>query len=206
MLILTAGNFGKAIGRRLQDSQGARCIDLDAAMASLDSLLPEAGFVGVATWRALPAVAKAIDDACFKHAVRWSMVQLDGALLTCGPLVIPGTTACHHCYLKRAAAHALAPAWDKALHDYYEAHPEAGPSGYPAALVEIGAAALADDAIATSAGARVRTIDILTSNFAESEVIGVHQCPRCRKRAPGTDPTNRSIANLMPRLESFFNE
>lgn len=204
MLILTAGEFGKAVGRRLSESHGARCADLAEGCARLPALLDGEEFVGVATWRPYPQLCREIDDACFAHGMRWSMVELAGDTLTCGPLVAPGQGACHHCYLRRAASFRRAPERETALRACFDADPALGVQGFPAALVMIGAAALAEDAADGAPAARVRSVDVLTSSVRESEVIGVHRCPRCRARAPGFDPTSRSSAALVPSLEELL--
>lgn len=204
MIIFTAGPFGQAVGARLAASHGAVLADLHASAGRFERLLDGHDFAAVASWRAVPALCRELDDACFARGVRWSMVQIDGEVLTCGPLVEPGHGACHHCYQRRAAAQTASLKWERALEDYYETRPEAGPAGYPAALVEIGAAALAEDLAAHGAGARVRSIDVLTSIVRESEVLGIHRCPRCRARAPGFDPTERSVRDLVPQLERIL--
>jgi len=205
MLIFTAGSFGRAVGRRLADMHDARCADLVEHASSFGNIVRGADFVGVAVSRPYPALCQAIDVACFEQGIRWSMVQLHGDTLTCGPLVIPGRTACHHCFLSRAASHYTGAAWERALRAHYAAQPDDGPAGYPAALVEIGANALAGDARTQVARARVRSVDVLTSSVRESEVVGIHQCPRCRKRPAGYDPTERSVEHLVPSLENLLN-
>jgi bacteriocin biosynthesis cyclodehydratase domain-containing protein len=204
MLIFTAGHFGQALGARMAASHGATCVDLLASAGQFDQLVEDASFVAVASWRAHPALCRELDDACFRHGVRWSMVQLDGDVLTCGPLVQPGKGACHHCYQSRAAAHSAALKWERELQAYYELNPEQGPAGYPAALLEIGAASLADDVLAVDAGARVRTIDVISSSVRESEVIGIHRCPRCRSRGPNDNPADCTVDILVPQLESIL--
>ena len=119
---------------------------------------------------------------------------------------MPGEGACHHCYLQRTASFQHAPERDRAVRGFFDLNPDAGPSGYPAALVGIGAAALVEDAVAIGVAARVRCVDILTSGVRESEVIGIHHCPRCRKRPAGYDPTRRSSMHLVPRLEGLLHE
>lgn len=206
MLILTSGHFGEAVGARLAASHDAVLANLHASAGRMESLLAGHDFVAVATWRAEPALCRELDDVCFAHGVRWSMVQIDGDVLTCGPLVEPGRGACHHCYQQRASAQTASLQWARALQAHYDTHPDAGPAGYPAVLVTIGAAALAEDKEAYGAAARVRTIDILTSIVRESSVIGIHRCPRCRSRGPDFDPTERSVADLVPHLERILHE
>jgi len=206
MLILTAGNLGRAIGNRLHQSHGARCVDLLESSSQLESLIRDEAFVGVATWRPYPDLCQLIDDICFTHGIRWSMVELHGDTLTCGPLVIPTKSACHHCFIRRTASHFNAPEWERTIRKFYDLNPEAGVMGYPNALVEIGASALAEDAINASGGGRVRTIDVVSSIVRESEVIGIHNCPRCRSRYAGFDPVERSVKNLIPHLEGLLND
>jgi bacteriocin biosynthesis cyclodehydratase domain-containing protein len=206
MLILCSGNFGKAVADRLQAKHDVTCVPLPDGCNRLDELLQNQDFVGVASWRPHPDLCKQIDNACFVHGIRWSMACLSENTLICGPLVIPGQGACYHCYLQRVASHHAAPDWERGAQSYYDEHVEAGPIGYPMALVEIAAAALAEDAVASGVGARLRSVDILGSGVQESEVIGIHRCPRCRKRADGYDPTQRFVADLVPAIKRMLNE
>jgi len=204
MLILTAGHFGRAVGQHLAAHHGARCADLAQACAQLPALLDGEDFVGVALWRPYPQLCREVDQACFARGVRWSMVESQGETLTCGPLVVPGQGACHHCYQRRTASFLRAPEREQALRAHFDAQPECGVPGYPQALVMIGAAALLEDAAAGAPAARVRSVDVLTSSVRESEVIGIHRCPRCRPRDAGFDPTSRAAGALQPALEELL--
>lgn len=206
MLIFTAGNLGRAIGDRLRQSHGAGCFDLLESVTRLESLVKDEVFVGVATWRPYPGICRMIDEVCFMYGIRWSMVELHGDTLTCGPLVVPTKSACHDCFIRRTASHFNSPEWERTIRKFYDLNLEAGVMGYPNALVEIGASALVDDATNTSGGGRVRTIDVVSSVVRESEVIGIHNCPRCRSRFAGFDPAERSVKHLIPHLEGLLND
>lgn len=206
MLILHSGNLGQAIAERLQASHAATIADLQEAVTRLDQLLPGQDFVGLATWRPYPELGQQIDNACFAHGIRWSCVTLNEFSLICGPLVVPGEGACYHCHLQRQASHGMAPDWEQAVTGFYAEQPHAGPAGYPRALVEIGAAALAEDAVAQGVAARMRNVDILGAGVQESTVIGIHRCPRCRPRTAQHDPRQRSIEVLIPALKGLLDE
>lgn len=206
MLILHSGNLGAAIAQRLQNRHAAKVADLHEAGAMLEQFLPGQAFVGVAAWRPFSDLFRLIDTACFKYGIRWSSVTLNEFSLNCGPLVVPGRGACYHCYLQRKESHNLASDWERAAQAYYTEHPQEGPLGYPQALVEIGAAALAEDAMADATPARIRSVDVLGAGVQESTVIGIHRCPRCRQRLGAHDPAQRSVEILIPAIKELFNE
>ena len=69
-------------------------------------LVEQHAFVAVATWRPYVQVCRALDDVCHRLRRRWSVVEISGSALTCGPAIVPGSGAgCYHCFNARTDAH-----------------------------------------------------------------------------------------------------
>ncbi|MEP7185013.1 MAG: TOMM precursor leader peptide-binding protein [Rhodanobacter sp.] len=201
MIIFTAGSFGAQVGERLAQLRGAKVLPLRNDRELLREQVREASFVAVAAWRPHVLACELIDDLCFETRVPWSLAEINGQRLSCGPLVRPGEGACYHCYRRRWLSHNKAPEREQVLQQAYDHDDTLGPAGFIGPMVEIAAQSLAGDASASSAEAgRLRLVDVLNGAVLESAVIGVHECPRCRPRA-STRPGDRFVRTLVPEFE-----
>lgn len=200
--ILTAGEFGDRVALRLREQwPAATTAALAHERESLRPLIEAAQFVAVAAWRPYAATFRVIDELCFETRTPWSVAEIHGQRLTCGPLVRPEHGPCYGCYRMRWNSHHPAPQRELVLERAYARDPNLGPPGFIGPLVEIAAAALIEDVTATADKAgRLRLIDILTGAVLESEVIAVHGCARCqpvRDKLPG----ERFVRHLAPALQ-----
>jgi hypothetical protein len=123
MLILTSGKFGAAVGARLVATHGVTTAELWTARADLDSLVRNTDFIGVAIWRPEIEACREIDTLCHYRGIRWSLAELHGSVLSCGPLVIPGHGACYHCYRQRELSHHKSLERERVLLAAYENDP-----------------------------------------------------------------------------------
>ena len=186
LLLFTEGRFGRAVAERVAVSNpDLTVLRLTLSLQSLDELVPQASFVGLALWRRYPSATDAIDDACTRHGVPWSSVSLEGKFLVMGPLVSPGKGACYACYRKRWSTHLVLPERELALDAAYDADLEIGCGGFPPSSISIAAAGLALDRIeASTSPGRVRRLDLLHCVLQETRVVRVHGCDRCGGRLP----------------------
>lgn len=172
-LILAGGAFGHAVARRLQPLLQAAVLPVDEG--THPSLWPRTDLIVLATGSERPRLAEGVDHAAHAWKVPWFPVHLSPAEVQCGPVVVPGRTACHACYVKRRAQHGRKQAEERA------------PSGYPEHHVGI-AAALARQAVEeiregpASLGATVRRFGQVDGLTSASPVVAVDRCPRCRTR------------------------
>lgn len=207
MLILTAGDFGRDVGHWLAGHAGAQVHDLMDALPALDDLAAGHDFIGVALWRPYVQACETLDDWCHAHGVRWSLVQLQGSTVACGPLVVPGQHggACYHCALARQRTHRKGAERERVIEDAYGRDPSLGVPGFLRAQVLIAASALEEDSRADASQAgRTRSVDALTASVRESSVVALHDCPRCRPLPEGYDATRRGVEVLIPSLEGVL--
>lgn len=206
MIVFTAGSFGVQVGKRLAQLQGATVLPLHHDRQAMREQIREADFVAVASWRPHVRACELIDDLCFEARIPWSLVEINGQRLICGPLVRPGEGACYHCHRRRWLSHHKAPEREQVLQQAYDHDDTLGPIGFIGPMVEMAAQALAGDASASRAEAgRLRLVDVLNGAVLESAVIGVHECPRCRPRAAARTG-DRFVRALVPEFERLVGE
>ncbi|MFE6460590.1 TOMM precursor leader peptide-binding protein [Streptomyces cinereoruber] len=199
LLVLASGDFGKDVARRLRDEpreHGHEITLREIDEGTHPSLWPRADLIVLATSHARPRIDEATDRAAFAWGTPWFGVHTDATEVLCGPVVVPGRTACHRCYLRRRAQHRR-PGHDTA--DTAERHP----TGYPAHHAGIAAAfarqaveeALAAPADAEAIGGTVRKFDQISGATSKAPVIAVDRCDRCRTAADG-DALWRRLATI----------
>ena len=209
IFVLTSGPFGQAVGQqvclRLQaDGRAAEALALPLEQPSMAAVAARAAAIAVAVWRPYPQALRWLDDACFGQGVPWTLAELHGTRLTCGPVVVPGQGPCHHCYQRRWASHHPAPDRELVIERAYRHDPTLGPKGFVQPMVAIAASALVEDLHqpALRAG-QVRLVDVLTGAVQETAVLGIHACPRCGVRHDGP-PGSRFINQLAPAIEELL--
>ncbi|HET6435792.1 MAG TPA: TOMM precursor leader peptide-binding protein [Xanthomonadaceae bacterium] len=202
LLALHAGDFGLAVAERVAAADpAALLLPLDAADDALEAAVAVSDFVAVASWRPYLDACRWLDDACHRLGRRWAVVELSGSMLDCGPLIDPGAgTGCYHCYLARTDAHRREGDRRRVLRQAYALDPRLGPQGHTPALVAIAAASLVGHRTSATSG-RFRHVDVLSGGVMESELIPLHDCPRCRPHASGRRPDRRYVEALVPALE-----
>jgi bacteriocin biosynthesis cyclodehydratase domain-containing protein len=188
LVLFGEGRFGAAVVAALAAELPVRHRgSLLADVPRLPDLVAGAGFVGVALWRPYRGALDALDDACARAGVPWSVVIVDRSRLQCGPVVSPGAGPCHRCVERRRQAHWRAPDREDELEQALAADAGLGIAGFLPSAVGIAAAALRLDARehAVAAG-RLRITDLLHGTCEETRAVGVHGCARCdRAGAPG---------------------
>lgn len=207
MIIFTAGDFGQAVADRISVLRSEFKVfpltvvtDTDA----FEKIIKDAAFVAVATWRPYLKELMLIDQYAFDHKFSWSLAEIHGQRLMCGPLVIPGAGACYSCFRQRLLTQHKSPDRERVLESYYRSSPQAGPFGHVNALVEIATQAILEDAsLGADDAGRFRAIDVLSGAVLESRVIGVHECPRCRPK-DYTEVGGRFTQHLIPEIERIM--
>ncbi|WP_214326794.1 TOMM precursor leader peptide-binding protein [Nonomuraea sediminis] len=192
-LILALDPFGHAVAARL------RAADPTALVHHVDdgthpSLWPHADVIVLAAGRERLGLAEAVDRAAHAWRVPWFGVHPSAGELRCGPVVIPGRTACHACYLRRREQHRTTEP------DQVERRM---PTGHPAHHVGV-AAALARQALAEAVdgpepgaiGATVRLFGQVDGATRTATVVAVDRCPRCRTRPVRDDELWPAFARI----------
>jgi bacteriocin biosynthesis cyclodehydratase domain-containing protein len=185
--ILCIGNYGKAVGRYLQDFRDDGVVTrIEKGFLPPPSTWPASRMIVAASWRPAPKLYSVLDE--FSHKTRRSFIPLylDSSLLRIGPIVCPGQEGCWHCGMARSLQHAVLAAERKLIWDHYNANPNVGPLGYLEPFAVIGAAQLSTiiDEIDSgrSKGGVIWQIDLLTSQVTVGRVVGIHGCPHCGVR------------------------
>jgi bacteriocin biosynthesis cyclodehydratase domain-containing protein len=202
ILMLTGGEFGAAVSRRIAGTREVTLCDLSAPLERIAQLVERHEFVAVATWRPYMEICRSLDATCHRLQRPWSLVEISGSALICGPSIVPGSGAgCYHCFNARTDAHRRDADRLRALRNAYANNPALGPAGYTQGMVAIAAASLLEDATSRKSAGRFRQIDVLTGAVLESRLIALHDCPRCRPQPEDHDPTRRFVVALLPELQ-----
>jgi len=205
MLIITGGNFGADVARRIarMGSEFVLC-DVNAPAEETYELVAAHELVLLAVWRPYIDFARGLDEACHDHGRPWAAAEVSGTTLTCGPLFVPGSgKGCYGCLLARVDSHQRSGDRTRALRQAYAADPALGPGGYTGPMAAIAAAALVEAAAGGATG-RFRKLDLLTGSVLETELIPRHDCPHCRPAPAGYIPTSRFIESMVPQLEDIL--
>ncbi|MFJ7159597.1 TOMM precursor leader peptide-binding protein [Streptomyces sp. NPDC101118] len=194
LLILTAGAFGAAVAEGLAARHPGATV-LDVSQGSHPSLWPDSDLIVLATGEGREVLADMVDASAHAWNRPWFPVQAGPLDLRCGPVVVPGRTACHQCYTRRRAQHTAPTA------DGHPAGAATAPpvSGYAPHHVAI-AVGLAEQAVhealaepggpgaAEGIGATVRSFGLVEGVTSASAVVAVDRCSRCR---PARSPESR---------------
>jgi bacteriocin biosynthesis cyclodehydratase domain-containing protein len=201
MIALTEGRFGAAVGAILARQAGANVHRLLDSRPRLAELVAGAGFVAVALWRLCEAECDELDEICARQRIPWSAAYLQGEMLFCGPVVVPGAGPCFRCFRRRYLTHNPAADRERALLRAYGRDPRLGPEGFVPPVAWLAAAALMEDRQRLGAQAgRVRRIDLCTGGtLVDASVIGVHGCRRCRP-SEQDESGARFVRDMVPAL------
>jgi hypothetical protein len=199
--MLTAGEFGAAVGEQIANSLNAEVHSLLSVKDELETLIKQYDYIAVASWRPYVKLYRQIDQICFDNNIRWSVTDMNGQVLRCGPLVIPTQGTCYHCFYSREVSHLKAVQRSSIAEGNFERQDSMGLAGFIQPLVSIAASSLTEDSTADAKKAsRFRFVDILASSVRESKVIGIHNCPRCRPKDDDADQSRRFVDGMIPTL------
>ncbi|MCF4139620.1 TOMM precursor leader peptide-binding protein [Streptomyces sp. Tue 6430] len=198
LLVLASGAFGKDVARRLEHGAPERGHDIttmEMDEGTHPSLWPRADLIVLATSHERSRINEAADRAAFAWGTPWFGVYSTATEVMCGPVVVPGRTACHQCYVRRRNQHRRP---EHSTADTGDRHP----TGYPVHHVGIAAAfarqaveealRLPDDEEAI--GGTVRKFDQITGGTSRSAVIAVDRCARCRTVATSDELWRRLVS------------
>ncbi len=196
--VISAGAFGRAVAASLRTLVPHTIETSLEPSAFHPSRWPVARMHLLAAWRPVPAVSRTLDE--MSHAWRTPFIEavMDTPFLRVGPIVVPGSGACHACAERRALQHSPRPREHQAVREHYDAHPQQGPHGFLPAFAAIAAARLADavrdlDRDPAAAAGRVWRMHMIQRDTTSATVVGIHGCPRC---GLGRDEATRSVLRL----------
>ncbi|MEU9982273.1 cyclodehydratase [Streptomyces sp. NPDC050856] len=173
---------GDTFGRRLMEHRGVPT----EHQVSLEDLrhgaTPPADVVVPVHSGGEPELRDEVDRICAERGTPSAGLQLQPTRIVCGPVAVPGRTACYSCYRKRAAQHAGTARhydMDAALSGLAEGF---GPQHLAAAsgLLELALTEIAGGV--TGIGGTVRTFNLLSGAVSASVTVSVNRCARCGDR------------------------
>ncbi|MFB9903836.1 hypothetical protein [Allokutzneria oryzae] len=139
-----------------------------------------------------PDLRDEVDRICAERGTPSVGLQLLPTKIVCGPVVVPGHTACHSCYRRRSAQHAA-----KARHLDVDASLSGLPLGFGAqhlavasGLLELALTEIAEGV--TGIGGTVRTFNLVSGSVTAAVTVAVDRCPRCGGRFAAARATGAS--------------
>ncbi|MDA2804668.1 TOMM precursor leader peptide-binding protein [Nocardiopsis suaedae] len=150
--------------------------------------LPEAEALVVIVAGHDPELREAVDRIGFARGVPSVGVELLPRRIVCGPVVVPGETACYACHLRRIEQHTEQRA-EGAGADEAAAAAYGLEEGFAPAHLFLARGLLAQ-AFAEMRGApqddgpggTVRSFDLVTGGLSSARTVAVHGCTRCGAR------------------------
>ncbi|WP_329529417.1 TOMM precursor leader peptide-binding protein [Streptomyces sp. NBC_01462] len=142
----------------------------------------------------------AVDTFAFEWSLTWAPLVLTSRGVRLGPVVTPGSSACYHCFLRRRLQHDWEVGETRAWWDSVTRDPSNTVAGWlPSDLMMArgltqALVAMGPDAFAGT----VVTYDGVLGDMSRDPVIGVHACPRCRRRPDRDADTWAALAQLFP--------
>ena len=203
---LPQGQFGQAVVHRLARPQD---VVLPVDHALVDALVPYADRLVLVADADRVALREALDDLSFTRSLPSLGLELTPTELRCGPLVVPGRTACYHCYARRRQQHGYRPLPEDL---------EPLPQGYARHHVVLGAGLISlalgvldregpvdggepgpDDATgADGLDGQVWTVDLVTGMTSLARTIATDRCETCSGRYAARRDGVPALAALLP--------
>ena len=203
---LPQGRFGHAVVEHLAEPQDVvLSVDHGLVYASV----PYADRLVMISDADRTPVREALDEVSFVRSLPSLGLELTPTELRCGPLVVPGRTACYHCYARRRQQHGYRPLPEDL---------EPLPQGYARHHVVLGAGLISlalgvldregpvdggepgpDDATgADGLGGQVWTVDLVTGMTSLARTIATDRCETCSGRYAARRDGVPALAALLP--------
>ena len=189
---LPQGGFGHAVAHRLASKRDIVLpVDdglTDAAVPYADRLVLIADPDHLSFTRGLPSVG----------------LELSPTELRCGPLVVPGRTACYRCYDRRRRQHGRTPVPEtlEALEQGYAHHHVVIGAGLVMLALDVLDRDPADGTAGASdvdeLGGRVWTVDLVAGATSLARTVATDRCETCSARYAARRSGTEELARLLP--------
>ena len=201
--VVSVGPLGRAIARHLRSLRADTVETSGEAGVPPDP--PAARLTVVASWRPAPALCEWWDAHSHERGRPFIPVVADSAILSVGPVIVPGASACWRCWIRRTRQHAPGLSRKVALWRHYAEQTDAGPQGYlePFALAAAARVSQMVDALerGEAVAGQVWQVHMISRRITLGTVVGVHGCPRC---GLGREAAARSHADMREALASLW--
>jgi hypothetical protein len=158
-------------------------IEVGVDWTTVGKMSSEYNTLVLAASRPEPVICDLFDQECAKGATAFIPLILDSCVLRLGPLVLPGTRCCWRCWSYRILQHSDSPRHQRAINDFYSAHPNVGPQGYLEPFALMGAArilqALAGIQNSVAEGGYYWQLNVITRDVISGIAVGISGCSRC---------------------------
>lgn len=162
----------------------------------------------VAGGRPQPALLASVNQDCLRIGIAWTQVALWGAEITLGPTIMPGITACYHCYTRRYLANVEHEDVYRARDDFLRNNPTFEFQGQVAPLLQLAAAYFTAEIGRFLTGAqppvalsRAVTYYPLSQSQAYDYVVPLEWCPVCySRRVAAPDQPGYTLADVVQRV------
>lgn len=171
-LYLAQGTYGKAVASTLADDIDT-IIDIEETIYAAS--LPYADFLIPITTGSSRQIRECIDFVAFVRNIPHVGLELSHKQIICGPLVIPGATACYQCYLSRIEQHGGHLPEDRLPEGFAPYHVSIGAGFLRMAFKEA-------ECISNNIGGTVRKFNLITGHVQQNNTVAVNRCKRCSKR------------------------
>ena len=218
------------LGIRPQDVSNCKPIENNPANQVRNILVSHNGYVApgisiafssahlvvVATDRPHPKLYREINEVAVRMGTAVTFGRFWNANFMLGPTVIPGVTACHHCFTSRIRANVRHIDVHDAIEQFLINDPDFRFTGQLSVITQIGAAYLAEEVARFLGGAEspIALSQLFTFNtlaqFQEFDyVVPLEWCTVCHERhqiAARGNPEEDSLAMMVQRQQQFAKE
>ncbi len=181
MIIVSDTAFGNEVAEYLCRQQGFTQLALADALNHPWS--SETPFVGIVLSGGAPLKLEQLTSQLLRAGIPHACVVLSDHLLRCGPLVVPGRTACYTCATKRLLSLVETPRtamMDLNLQRFHEQQPHNALRGYTPALVMMAGLRLTQYAqLPEDQFGKLTAVSFSSNRTASSHVVALHGCD-CR--------------------------
>ena len=204
---LPQGRFGHAVVEHLAEPQDVvLSVDHGLVYASV----PYADRLVMISDADRTPVREALDEVSFVRSLPSLGLELFPTELRCGPLVVPGRSACYRCYDRRRRQHGYRPLPPEVVSEhgpleqaYAHHHVILGAGLISLALQTLDAPGPQDPAPegaddVAPIGGRVWTIDLVSGITTCSPTVAVDRCETCSGRYEGRRDGLPALAALLP--------
>lgn len=162
----------------------------------------------VAGGRPHPDLLTSVNEDCVRIDAAWTGISVWGTEISLGPTVIPGVTACYHCYSRRRQANVKhLDVWQARQH-FLQENPTFEFAGQIAPLINLAAAYLEEEVIRFLSGAqpplalsRAITFYPLSQSQSFDYIVPLEWCSVCHERHATQRPNSEdTLAQMVRRV------
>jgi bacteriocin biosynthesis cyclodehydratase domain-containing protein len=182
-------------------------------LTGLSIVLAEHHLAVVATSRPHPSLLEQINETALRTGTPWTQALLWASEFLLGPTIIPGVTACHHCYTVRRRANESRQDVAATVDTFLRHEPDFEFRGQIAPAINLAAAYLTAEVTRVIGGAqtplalsRIVSFDLLAQHQSSDYITPLEWCPLCHalREAPSGPTLAAMVERLIERQEGVL--